>query len=136
MSENETGTEAEAKEQERKALEELGIPRNLQEGIKSFVDDTSKSMERYYVAARAAADQVERVETSDKSCNQLLSALYMHGETVKLRENFISSSTGLPALDAVLKKEVGEDPLEAKNLKEETAGPVASCLAKSLLPQR
>lgn len=132
MSESETGTI----DAEQKALEEIGIPRGVQEGIKTLVTDSSNAMERYYVAARAAADQVERVETSDKSCNQLLSALYMHGETVELRRNFISSSTGLPALDAVLKKGVEEDALEAKNLKEETAGPVASCLAKSLLPQR
>lgn len=48
MSESETETE----EAEAKALEEIGIPRNLQEGIKALVTNSSNSMERYEVAAR------------------------------------------------------------------------------------
>ncbi len=132
MSERETGT----RDAEQKALEEIGIPRGVQEGIKTLVTDSSNAMERYDVAARAAADHVERVETSDKACNRLLGALYMHAETVKLRENFTTSSTGLPALDEALKRGTAEDALEAENLKQDTSGPVASCLAKSLLPQR
>ncbi len=132
MSESETGTI----DAEQKALEEIGIPRGVQEGIKTLVTGSSNAMERYDVAARAAADHVERVEPSDKACNRLLSALYMHAETVKLRENFTTSSTGLPALDEALKRGTAEDALEAENLKQDTSGPVASCLAKSLLPQR
>ncbi len=132
MSESETGTI----DAEQKALEEIGIPRDVQEGIKTLVTGSSNAMERYDVAARAAADHVERVEPSDKACNRLLSALYMHAETVKLRENFTTSSTGLPALDEALKRGTAEDALEAENLKQDTSGPVASCLAKSLLPQR
>lgn len=130
MSESETGTI----DAEQKALEEIGIPRGVQEGIKTLVTGSSNAMERYDVAARAAADHVERVEPSDKACNRLLSALYMHAETVKLRENFTTSSTGLPALDEALKRGTAEDALEAENLKQDTS--VASCLAKSLLPQR
>ncbi|MBP9049978.1 MAG: hypothetical protein KBF91_02020 [Alphaproteobacteria bacterium] len=132
MSESETGTI----DAEQKALEEIGIPRDVQEGIKTLVTGSSNAMERYDVAARAAADHVERVEPSDKACNRLLSALYLHGETVKLRETFTTSSTGLPALDEALKRGTAEDALEAENLKQDTSGPVASCLAKSLLPQR
>jgi hypothetical protein len=132
VSESETGTI----DAEQKALEEIGIPRGVQEGIKTLVTGSSNAMERYDVAARAAADHVERVEPSDKACNRLLSALYMHAETVKLRENFTTSSTGLPALDEALKRGTAEDALEAENLKQDTSGPVASCLAKSLLPQR
>ncbi|MBP9867935.1 MAG: hypothetical protein KBC88_03270 [Alphaproteobacteria bacterium] len=132
MSERETGTI----DAEQKALEEIGIPRDVQEGIKTLVTGSSNAMERYDVAARAAADHVERVEPSDKACNRLLSALYLHGETVKLRETFTTSSTGLPALDEALKRGTAEDALEAENLKQDTSGPVASCLAKSLLPQR
>lgn len=132
MSESETGTI----DAEQKALEEIGIPRGVQEGIKTLVTGSSNAMERYDVAARAAADHVERVEPSDKACNRLLSALYLHAETVKLRENFTTSSTGLPALDEALKRGTAEDALEAENLKQDTSGPVASCLAKSLLPQR
>jgi hypothetical protein len=132
VSESETGTI----DAEQKALEEIGIPRGVQEGIKTLVTGSSNAMERYDVAARAAADHVERVEPSDKACNRLLSALYMHAETVKLRETFTTSSTGLPALDEALKRGTAEDALEAENLKQDTSGPVASCLAKSLLPQR
>jgi hypothetical protein len=132
VSESETGTI----DAEQKALEEIGIPRGVQEGIKTLVTGSSNAMERYDVAARAAADHVERVEPSDKACNRLLSALYLHGETVKLRETFTTSSTGLPALDEALKRGTAEDALEAENLKQDTSGPVASCLAKSLLPQR
>jgi hypothetical protein len=132
VSESETGTI----DAEQKALEEIGIPRDVQEGIKTLVTGSSNAMERYDVAARAAADHVERVEPSDKACNRLLSALYLHGETVKLRETFTTSSTGLPALDEALKRGTAEDALEAENLKQDTSGPVASCLAKSLLPQR
>jgi hypothetical protein len=130
VSESETGTI----DAEQKALEEIGIPRDVQEGIKTLVTGSSNAMERYDVAARAAADHVERVEPSDKACNRLLSALYLHGETVKLRETFTTSSTGLPALDEALKRGTAEDALEAENLKQDTS--VASCLAKSLLPQR
>jgi hypothetical protein len=132
VSESETGTI----DAEQKALEEIGIPRGVQEGIKTLVTGSSNAMERYDVAARAAADHVERVEPSDKACNRLLSALYLHAETVKLRETFTTSSTGLPALDEALKRGTAEDALEAENLKQDTSGPVASCLAKSLLPQR
>lgn len=135
MSEKETDGQK-ATQEEREALEQLGIPAKIQDGIKTLVTSSTEAMERYDVAARAAADKVEREGASHPECNQLLSALYMHAETVDFRKNFVSSSTGVPALDEVLKKGVGEDGLEAKNLKNETSGPVSSCLAKALLPRR
>lgn len=121
---------------EQKALQELGIPPEIQGKIKTLVTDSTEAMERYGGIARAAADKVEKNGASDSQCNRLHGALYMHAETVKFRESFTDSSTGIPPLDEAFKRGIQDDGLDAENLKRETSGPVASCLAKALLTPR